>query len=456
MARLMVFDGTENWPQKADPLDCQWSASASSTACVITSIPSSNGSASFTISGTIIMPMSNMSQTVVVRGSGSLLQVDGISQGNSQERLFIVDQGASMVVNNYAVILASDQVEARGLRIDGPGSSVSIGGELRLFQISGAANFPGQTVVRNGGSLHVGGNVIIASSEVGVASQLYVRSGGVATVDGAILVSATSVGDGGNLVAVDGDIVAAQGIREGDLNESDRIILSGAASMTGASISGSPAAMVVDGGVITCTSVETGPAAKIYGLGGTIAAPVLHRGAFDFQLYDSNFRLAIDGALQLESTSSFKATVQSSVSGNDQVLVDVDGPATLKGSLLVLVESGWWNGPRRPIDLVRAQSIIGGFTSIAPLPTGPDGTPLEIVATSQRVRLQINVPSDLNNDGWINAIDLAILLGQWGGPGQADLNGNGVVNGADLNILLSKWNGIFAPFTNGKIERQAT
>lgn len=48
-------------------------------------------------------------------------------------------------------------------------------------------------------------------------------------------------------------------------------------------------------------------------------------------------------------------------------------------------------------------------------------------------------PGDLNGDGTVNAADLAILLGQWGGPGSADLNGDGTVSAADLAILLGAW-----------------
>jgi hypothetical protein len=48
-------------------------------------------------------------------------------------------------------------------------------------------------------------------------------------------------------------------------------------------------------------------------------------------------------------------------------------------------------------------------------------------------------PADLNGDGVVNGADLAILLGQWGGPGSADLNGDGVVGGADLALLLAAW-----------------
>ncbi len=50
-------------------------------------------------------------------------------------------------------------------------------------------------------------------------------------------------------------------------------------------------------------------------------------------------------------------------------------------------------------------------------------------------------PADLNGDGAVSGADLAVLLGQWGGPGSADFDDNGVVDGADLAVLLGAWNG---------------
>ena len=52
-------------------------------------------------------------------------------------------------------------------------------------------------------------------------------------------------------------------------------------------------------------------------------------------------------------------------------------------------------------------------------------------------------PGDLNNDGQVNGVDLAIILNNWGicglGTCPADIDRDGLVNGVDLAIVLSNW-----------------
>lgn len=60
----------------------------------------------------------------------------------------------------------------------------------------------------------------------------------------------------------------------------------------------------------------------------------------------------------------------------------------------------------------------------------PDGT-LGVPAAA--------LTGDINGDGTVDASDLAILLGAWGGTGDADLNGDGTVDALDLAILLGAW-----------------
>lgn len=48
-------------------------------------------------------------------------------------------------------------------------------------------------------------------------------------------------------------------------------------------------------------------------------------------------------------------------------------------------------------------------------------------------------PADINGDGVVNASDLALLLGNWGGTGVGDVDGDGIVNATDLAALLGAW-----------------
>jgi len=67
------------------------------------------------------------------------------------------------------------------------------------------------------------------------------------------------------------------------------------------------------------------------------------------------------------------------------------------------------------------------------------GDPSQII----NVPVVLGTPGDINNDGFVEGTDLALVLGTWGicGACAADLNGDGIVNGADLAIVLGHWTG---------------
>jgi len=59
---------------------------------------------------------------------------------------------------------------------------------------------------------------------------------------------------------------------------------------------------------------------------------------------------------------------------------------------------------------------------------------------NQLLRLRPYHQADLNDDGSVNAQDIAILLAAWGEfGGPADLDGDGVVSSSDIAVLLSAW-----------------
>jgi parallel beta-helix repeat protein len=99
--------------------------------------------------------------------------------------------------------------------------------------------------------------------------------------------------------------------------------------------------------------------------------------------------------------------------------LDDDGVTTEEWSIDLL-------GNNRIVDLPAPNVVVGASGRI-------DIGPIE--ATSQTVG-----DPDLNNDGTVDASDLAILLGAWNGVGSSsDLNGDCVINAADLAILLGAW-----------------
>ncbi len=73
----------------------------------------------------------------------------------------------------------------------------------------------------------------------------------------------------------------------------------------------------------------------------------------------------------------------------------------------------------------------GSFTSIVGLPA--------IGRAAQLIACEPGSPADFNGDGFVNGVDLAALLANWGMPGFTDLNDDGVTNGSDLAALLAAW-----------------
>ncbi len=62
------------------------------------------------------------------------------------------------------------------------------------------------------------------------------------------------------------------------------------------------------------------------------------------------------------------------------------------------------------------------------------------IALIELIEQQVSgCPPDFTHDGQVDAADLAILLGNWGGSGTGDLDEDGVISGSDLGILLGAW-----------------
>lgn len=91
--------------------------------------------------------------------------------------------------------------------------------------------------------------------------------------------------------------------------------------------------------------------------------------------------------------------------------------------------------------------IPAGVVLALPLDISADGNTFVGVARNASstfafaVLLDEPCPADLDGNGEVDAADLGILLGSWGGHGEADLDGNATVDAGDLAIMLGGWGG---------------
>jgi hypothetical protein len=122
------------------------------------------------------------------------------------------------------------------------------------------------------------------------------------------------------------------------------------------------------------------------------------------------------------------------------ILATLFGMATSLASATTTIDS---------IVLPGGTSAVGAYTlaSVYGQPTS-----LEVASANNRVLEpgflcieadDITNPGDLNHDGLVNGVDLAIVLSNWGacesGPCPGDIDRDGLVNGVDLAIVLSNW-----------------
>ena len=78
-------------------------------------------------------------------------------------------------------------------------------------------------------------------------------------------------------------------------------------------------------------------------------------------------------------------------------------------------------------------------------PVGGNETVTKSINWSVNLRLEKQI-ADINSDGWVDAADQGILMGDWGTDNpRSDLNRDGTVDAADLGILFGQWSESFQP-----------
>lgn len=122
------------------------------------------------------------------------------------------------------------------------------------------------------------------------------------------------------------------------------------------------------------------------------------------------------------------------------------GAVTLNGTLSVGLAPGFVPVDGESLVVLTASSIDGSFSNvIAPIDACIE---METIIEATIVRVVFHeagsgVFGDLNGDGFVDSIDVQILLADWGPCRDtccpADLDGSGTVDGRDLTLVLGAW-----------------
>jgi hypothetical protein len=87
--------------------------------------------------------------------------------------------------------------------------------------------------------------------------------------------------------------------------------------------------------------------------------------------------------------------------------------------------------------LVSTTIVLSSVLALAPFGKGDEAPTKEVGGGIAGIACACT--GDLDGNGVVDAADLALILGQWGGVGSADLDGDGLILAGDLAILLGAW-----------------
>ncbi|MFO0827880.1 MAG: hypothetical protein U0572_06985 [Phycisphaerales bacterium] len=112
-----------------------------------------------------------------------------------------------------------------------------------------------------------------------------------------------------------------------------------------------------------------------------------------------------------------------------------------KGATRAVVTLYFQTTTKEYIDFLRESNKTDNTGEVAYSLWLDHGKSAPVDMDSQEITFSKSIVGDLNGDGHVNAADLGILLGNWGGRGLGDLDGNGIVGATDLGLLLGAWTG---------------
>jgi hypothetical protein len=154
------------------------------------------------------------------------------------------------------------------------------------------------------------------------------------------------------------------------------------------------------------------------------------------------------GTLSIEGTMTFNAlsSLALSIASTEHDRIAVTGALTCAGDIAASLADGFVPSIGDSFVIATCTSRSGTFADVSAATPLPSDRRWAVQHNPTNVTLII-VPAlpcagDLDLDGTVGPVDLALLLGAWGTdglPSGADLNEDGVVSAPDLAILLGAW-----------------
>ncbi len=139
---------------------------------------------------------------------------------------------------------------------------------------------------------------------------------------------------------------------------------------------------------------------------------------------------------------------------------DIVGPFTMEGDAQITNKTTGTRNVKYRQSVKIAEGMVPIFPSGSDLcwepenhrivcdyvfPVGGNETVTKAINWSVDLRLEKQI-ADINSDGWVDASDQGILMGDWGTDNpRSDLNRDGTVNGTDLGILFGQWSETYEP-----------
>ena len=400
------------------------------------------------LSGTVKFPIGGSAYSLLeISGPGSAVTLGGGLQTYTTQPVVTVGNGGTLTIPGAVKLI--HPTATVGFQVAGEGTRCTIGSTLELgYLFSGIGWYAGM-VAADGGTIEVNGIVRVGGT--GWTSVLTAADGGVITCATNLLIAPQGTGWSGSIdIKSDASLTVGGSIRCGVANTPSFSQISGPVTANGLFVrcdAGTGGSTIVEPrGTIGATSVTIGSASTLRCRGGIFACPVSAGGEIHARITDAGVDgVQVDGPFMIGPNAftwlRFDANDAENLFGHPAIL-RASGTLIVDGTLDVDVNSvgPYLDQPRPPIALIEARTLVGDFDSII-ISDGPGVAPIELKRTASALILQWSFASDGDDDGDVDAVDLARMLGDWGLASAYDADGDGSVDWDDALILIDEWTG---------------